>query len=273
MLMPDWTQLEFPVSLRPIDVILEEDSMPIPRTRAVYREDKGLVLDIVSTRYKLVPHGEIFRPLHALVEQLPHPLAQVRTVTGDHGGYALVEWVLDHEVEVVPGDTVALALLARNSVNRSSALKIELTARRLLCSNGMRGPGPEFVRSWKHFTSLVQGEVLEDLKGLLARAPDMMDRWRSWTQRKLYPQRFETWLQQDSQAKQVIGERAREEIVSRLMRSSSGGTPTVSLWDCYNTLTEHATHHLNIQNPQLLPARQDAVHQVALKFARWISRN
>lgn len=281
LMAPRWDLLEFPVSLRPIQIDFEGESREVPNANAIFREDTGETLDIATDRYKLLPHGDIFRPLHDIVQRLPEPyvLEEVETRVGDSGGFAVVEWKFDQQVEVIPGDIVSLSLLARNSLNRSASLRVELAATRLICANGMRGPGPSFRKEKRHQNSLDEKEVLEWLTLLLRRAPKAVEKWNSWAHTNIFPQRLEQFLTRDSLARNLIGKKAREGILESVLvrnrgeRGSGAKGSTITLWEAYNGLTEYATHRVQTRKPDLLPARQEDLHRIALRFVEWAGRN
>jgi len=270
---PQWDLLTFPVSLREVRTEYDGKLHLLPHIRSVYREDTREVLDLVSNRYRLVPHPEIFRPLHdQVLPHLPFPVKSVRTSVGRGGGLAQVEWVFSHEVEVQPGDRVALSLLVRNSLDRSARLRLELAARRLICSNGMRGPGPSFIRAWTHLKgALNPATVLEWAQGLMTRSPEAVNEWQAWTRIRLFPYRLETFLREDSQASQLVGQKAREGVLSRL--KGHAVDYKVTLWDAYNVLTEYATHRVRVRKRDLLLVRQEEIHRLAQRFVNSVTSN
>lgn len=270
MIEPLWEHLEFPVSLQ---MVLTQTpggkTIGIPKVRSVFREDSGEVLDLVSDGYTLIPHGEIFRPLHSLVVggDFPVKVTQVRTSVGMGGGYARLEWLFDETVEVVPGDQVQISLLAHNSLDRSASLRCELSARRLLCSNGMRGPGPEFWRAWLHRGNLSIPEIFGWIKGIFHQVPVMVERWQQWSQRRIFVERVKEFLETDSQTSGIMGKRAREGVILRL--GKAGDRKKVSVWEAYNALTEYASHRVRVRKGDLLPIRQEQLQRIAVHFASW----
>lgn len=269
--VPQWDRIEFPVALRPVLTKTGEGKLKgIPGTQCVYREDTGQVLDIVSSRYRLLPHGDVFRPLDEIVRnQMPYDLEGVRTRVGLDGGYAAVEWEFDHEVQVREDDAVRLCVIATNSMNRSAALRLELSARRLLCSNGLRGPGPDFSTQWKHHVDeLSFGDVERWLEEIPARVAPMFDVWKEWTERRVFVQRLEEFLETDSRASHLIGKSARSRIMGRLPDEG-----TASLWEAYNALTWYASHGVRTRKPANHAIRQEDVQSLALKFADTVEMN
>lgn len=271
---PNWGLLTFPVSLRPMYLLgVHGESRPLDTKRAVLREDTGQALAFVSKGYKLIPHPQIFRALHDMIEErLPYPVANVDTKVGLGGGYASVEWTLDHKVEVAKGDLVALSLLAKNSLDTNMHLSVELSAQRLICSNGLRGPGPRFRQAWKHYAHLDPADALEKIQALLDRGPEMVDRWKEWTKIKVFPTTLEDWLKKDTAAADLIGIKARAAMFERMRIRGELGRK-ITLWEAYNGLTELATHHAKTRKSGLLALRQEQLQQVALRFAESISKN
>lgn len=280
MPQPDWELLEFPVSLRDVETLVPEkggedealSGLRVPNTKAIFREDSRTVLDLVSNKYKLIPHGEIFRPLDQAIRKLPFEVTDVTTRVGQMGGYASIEWKFDRQVEVQPGDKVDLSLIAKNSMNRSAKLQFELAAYRLLCSNGMRGPGPSFRKSWRHRRSLDEDFAIAWVSRLFDRVPDALDEWQRWVGKKIYVHRLQSFLEDDRAATSYIGKKAREAILERATEAR-GRSPHITVWDAYNCLTEYATHHVRTRKPGLLALRIEEIHSLALRFARSASKN
>jgi hypothetical protein len=275
LMEPLWERLEFPVSLQPVKTRTPSgEEVLVPKHWAVFREDAEETLDIVSGRYKLVPHGKVFRPMaQELIPSLPFDVDGVRTDMGLGGGYARVEWIFDHLVEVADGDMVQLSLLVQNSLDRSATLRGELSARRLICTNGLRGPGPSFWCSWKHRGSLDLDEVFNWVRGLLKRAPEMVDKWRIWNNQRMYPTTLRKFLETDSGAQGLIGKKSREGIVERLERVRAFKKPaTVTVWQAYNALTEYATHRAKTRRADLQAPRQEQLHRLALRFASHVAK-
>lgn len=273
---PEWDILEFPVGLKEVSATVGEENdelLQIPNTRAIFREDTRQILDLVSNRYRLIPHGEIFRPLDRIVRKLPFAVTECSTRLGKGGGYASVEWEFDREVEVVPGDIVSLSLFAKNSLDRSAKLQFELAARRLICSNGMRGPGPAFKRSWRHRRSLDEEKALAWVSQLFERVPKALEHWQAWTTKRIYPSRLGEFLEKDPVAISVVGKKARERIIERATQLRIPRTAHVTLWNAYNCLTEHATHHVQTRKKGLHALRVEEVHGIALRFVQSVSKN
>ncbi len=267
---PQYEILDFPVALRPVDVIFNGKPIRQEKVQSVFRGDSKESIDLVSDRYVLIPHGEIFRTLQELVELLPYGCEGVETRLGDRGGYASVEWTFDEKIEVLPGDFVQLTLLGKNSIDRSSALSLELAARRLLCTNGMRGPGPEFKYTWKHREGLIgnNDSLFPGMKDVIERGAQMAKVWREWTEQQINLSEFKLFLEDEGRV--LIGKASREKIIDRISWDREGET---SLWVGYNALTEHASHHVSTRRNDLLPIRQEQIHQLALRFAEQISLN
>ena len=269
---PRFAKLDFPVALKPVQTLHEGRGITTPGVRSVFREDSHKVLDFVSDRYVLVPHGEVFRTLDSIAQDLPGlPIDEVTTTVGAEGGYARVEWLFRKKIQVRKGDIVTLSLIGQNSINRSSAVKVSLAARRLICTNGLRAPGPEFAESWKHVAGLLINEnFAQAIRSLVKRGTPMAELWQEWTRIQIPREDFNKFVYEDSRMTGLLGQKARDQIFGSV-RWREGGS--ASLWQLYNSMTEHASHRIRTNKADLYPIRQDQVHALAVRWAREVSAN
>lgn len=264
----DWDAIGFPVSLGPVRTTFKptgekmRKSVLIPTQKAVVREDTGDILQVVSNRYQLVPHRTVFEPLAQAVDDLGIKVKETTTAVGLNGGYARVEWRLDEQASIRDGDTLDIKLIARNSIDRSSRLAIELGAFRLVCSNGLV-VGHGFRHSWMHFQSLsVEAAVSAFTELLQNGGPQMVQNWKNWAEVPTTLEFLEEWLKESPRRRQLVSQAGRRLVLERFEKAKQ---PTV--WDAYNALTWYATHKLSSRNPQRLEVRRERLGQLAAKFA------
>ncbi len=262
---PRWELLNFPVSLRPVQKIIGEEALSLPNMKSIYREDSRRVLDIVSSGYFLLPHEQIFRDLHEVVGTLGFPITEVITRVGNRGGYASVEWCFNRYNSVTNSDLIQLTLIARNSIDRSAQLQIELAGRVAVSQNQLRGPTPNFKRSWKH-RSVDQAEVLKELASLISREKQMVAHWRPGADILIYVQRFRELLETHT-TRAPLGQKAREKILQTF-----GARTKISVWEAYNALASHASHHTVTRRSDLLPVRQEQFHAFAVRLASHLEK-
>lgn len=269
--MPDWGQLDFPVELRSVAADFTPDGsdkrqrVTVPNHKAVMRVDTGEVLAVVSGRYGLVPHRQVFEPLAQAVERIAIPVLSVDTHVASKGGTARVMWTLDHEFTVRRGDKVQLRLVARNSLDRTSRLGIELGGFRLVCKNGLM-VGKAFQYSRKHTAGLSVDAAVGIFQDMLDKGPALMSQWESWTG---HPTTTE-FLAEAIAPSPYVPKGALDEIVERFEKEKAR-----SVWDAYNAITWYATHRLatSTRISERLPARQERLHRVAIQFAERAMRN
>lgn len=221
-------------------------------------------MDLVSNRYKLVEHKDVFAPMQRAIEALKLPVNRVETHLANGGGFAQVTWTLDLKERVRKGDLVAVRLSAQNSIDRTAPLEGSLAGLRLVCTNGMVAPdGSGFRHRWKHWSGLSLDSVEEDLCQLVDNTPQLLERWREWSDVKTSMEYLEHWLEEASvSTRQVIGQHARD-----LIRDRFEIAPDQSVWDGYNAFTWYGTHHVETRKPDLKILRQNAVLEIANKFA------
>lgn len=142
------TLYDFPVELVSIYTKEEEnatspdDFVQTPNRMAVQRQDNGVVLGVVSDKYKILPHAQVVDGFRAAFggENI------VETIRVTRGGARLqYEAILPSvTVEVRPGDHMQLRIIAVNSYDGTHVLQATFGAFRLICSNGAM-TGKSFV--------------------------------------------------------------------------------------------------------------------------------
>lgn len=273
---PNWKELNFPVSLRNLAAqvpgVDDEDevagsSLLLPDNRVVFREDTRESLAIVSSKYNLVPHSDIFEPLQEAVTQLQLPVQRVQTFTGKSGGYAKVSWILDEQKDVqAVGDLVRIVLTAKNSLDHSSRLGLELGAERLICTNGLTAPaGRAYHKSWQHRGSLSVEKAVKFFHGLLENAPQMVETWEEWAQIEYLPVQLEEHLAERSGG--LYGKKARNEVVDYFEAQAEE-----TLWEAYNALTWYNTHQMRSRLADQVAVRNDYLQDYAVKFATAVAK-
>lgn len=261
--------LSFPVSLHeiPHPVLAEKH---IPGRKAVVRTDTNEVLNIVSARYPLIPHADVFNAMESAIQTLGLPITKRDEKSAYSGGSAKVVWTLDksfvlpdHDVE----DKLDVTITARNSYNYSSVVVLELGTRRLICTNGMT-VGKLFAGTKKrHVPSIQVPELIKQITAVLERVDDVQKRMISWGAVEYPRDRMSAWLESHPIAKP-----ARQEILDYFTaqpdRARAGGHPRYTGWEAVNAVTWFATHRVKTRNANTLMLAEERMLELAQVFTK-----
>lgn len=257
---PDWKRLDFPVELHALHAKVEGASLMVPKRRAIVREDTNEILNIVSDRYKLVKHRQVFEPMHEAVAALGMEMRGVKTNVGLSGGYARVEWIFGEVQEITVGDGVVFSLVGRNSYNYEAPLGMELGAFRLVCSNGLMAPvGGVAKISRRHLTNLKLAWFLDKTRELMNQTPQVAEIWSQWAARDFTAENLETWLEERSN---VFSKKARAAILEKFQMEKQK-----TLWHAYNAITWYATHRTQSREDRAI-LFADALQKEAQQLGR-----
>jgi hypothetical protein len=132
----DWN---FPVSLVPLMKMTDRQRV---KARAVVRGDTGEGIAIVSNKYCLLKHSDIFDPIDELaykISKLTGCKQKCKTVTGKEGAIATrtIEFEGYNKKMAQVGDTVGFRILATNSYTGQGASLLRIGGIILSCTNGM----------------------------------------------------------------------------------------------------------------------------------------
>jgi len=221
--------------------------------RQVFRKDKGIALTNVSDTYGLIPHGESLRPILQVLDGLGWSLKG--NANGkpfmDHDGKRVMLKAVSQQgwnIGKLPNgsdDEVRMTLMLSNAYDRTQALKVNLGAYRLVCSNGMVVEHPAFkginlnlkvVHSAGNVRKQFDlGDIAAKTAKLYAAMEKQAEAWRllksqevkvvalaSFTEKVLTP---------------AVGERNTDKVLE-LARTGQGQDGRLTLWALYNGLTE-----------------------------------
>jgi uncharacterized protein DUF932 len=252
--------LDFPVTLEPIFTTGAdgEATVEIPNRKALIRSDTHQVLNVVSDRYKLIPHATLFSPVADALDALSLSVEREVVETGMDGAYARMMWVFgDLEMEVRKGDPIRLALIARNSYNYEAKFDLSVGAFRLVCENGLMVPvgGAAYGMKRKHVGAFSVEAAIGEVQTYMSQTPDMIAAWKRWVKVDCSSEMLEAVLKNQT----LIGKKASEQVLEYY------GTQKQTVWDAYNALTWYATHNVNEGGRS--PLTQDAIQRFATNFA------
>lgn len=263
-------ELDFPVDLVKVPHPLHEGM--IPKRKAIVRKDTGDVLNIVSDRYQLVRHLEVFEPINEAVTLLGIGVKNVAVRLGDKGASAKVIWTLDQQIKVAgfngSSDLINVTVQARNSYDYSKMLGLQLGAFRLICSNGLTIGHLLHSYNKRHVRSLKVPEALERLTAMLSETNRVQAIWKDWEQIQYHPAQLSGWLELKPD---TVSKRARLEIVDYFTRQPDRTKinlqPRFNGWEAYNAITWYGTHRVQTRSEERVLVAQEIMDQVAEQFA------
>jgi len=142
-------KLDFPVKL--MDIKHEGQDKIIPGRKAVVRTDTMQTLNIVTDKYKLVPHIDVIHePLEILVKQG----FSIENIKMAKNGAFVKAVVKDPTEMTVVGDKFFKTFSVINSYDSTHRLQVLLGVMRLICTNGAAILRKGFRFGAKHYVSM-----------------------------------------------------------------------------------------------------------------------
>jgi hypothetical protein len=222
---------DFPITLKPVYVELEEGFGKVPKRLAVVRVDTGQTLSVVSDRYSLVPHEDLLTAVQSATHGLdvgPVP----RGIYVDRGGArmrALFKFPALQQ-PVSGSDIICPCIKLENTYDGTSRITAHIGAFRFVCTNLALGGGGVFAGGFMstHAGEIPVNEITEQLGKYLGRFDRIIQTYRRWHEEPLDRERF-------GFAMEALPLRARERITARAADAST-------VFAAYNAATFHATH-------------------------------
>ncbi len=153
--------------------------VPIENRRAIVGE-RGQVYAIVSDRYRLVLHEDIYDLVRRVLDNLGIDPIHERVLISKDG--ALMNLVVcTQDVEVTKNDIVALGFTVLNSYDATSALRFNAGGIRYICSNGIVLPIKNLstnIRKLIHVKGVIKpsfDEVKETIETITSVLDDIAD--------------------------------------------------------------------------------------------------
>ena len=183
----------FNVSEAPIYV----NNRPVPNRMALYNEDNGDVLGILSdSKYNMVKNKQVADIFDTAFDKLP-VLKQT-----DHMNIDGSAWkrriVLDKsafDFQIVAGDSMGVMIEVFNSYNGKTSWGYNLVGYRWLCENGMVfGRKNLFSQTFGHMTNAID-RIQSKFTGQLNGIENILDTWRNWTKIDFPLERMELYMQ------------------------------------------------------------------------------
>ncbi len=174
---------DFPVQLMPVYCAAKGDFDLVPNRRAVVRADSGLVLGVVSDRYKLVPHQRILDVIDSSLSRVDAGPAP-RGIYVDRGGArmrALYKFPALAET-VSRGDDICPCLKVVNTYDGTGRIGLHIGAFRFVCTNLAVGGGGVFAGGFVsvHAGDIPLDEVGDRLASYLRNFEAIVRVYRAW---------------------------------------------------------------------------------------------
>lgn len=240
--IPDWQQ---PVLRLPLNQAFPElgGIAEFRNKVCLFNADRTRCFDVVSPRYQIVEHGEaiqrIISTLNTYFGTSNHE-ASVRTFGNGARMSAIIELPVLKPVVVAKGDISKLRLSVRNSYDRSCIFRAELSALRLVCTNGMTMAERYGSIRMKHLAGNQDDEedreeanaaLMADLDAMVTGAPKLQEKWKEWADTKI------TRLQAVDMIEEAFPRMYTDPILDEARWDVER-----TMWQFYNDLTHMSTH-------------------------------
>lgn len=258
--------LHFPVEMMDLPHPARENEK-IEGRKAIVRTDTNQILNIVSSKYKLIRHADVFGAIDEAVARVGIPILGVKSFIGDNGASAMVRWKLDMKIEVGDQDSTHVEIVGRNSYDYSKMLGLQLGAFRLICSNG--ATIGEILAKYvkRHTQGLKIEDALNEIQGYLNQVPKIESAWRQWNSIEYPVNRFQTWLGSRPEVSKKMGHEITEYYQVQPDRIRAGLETRYTGWEAYNALTWFGTHRVQSRKPGRELVSKELVNSLADYFA------
>lgn len=259
-------EIDFPVVKEPLRVQLLDGSVIEDKKRAIIiRADSGRVFGVVSPKYKLLQHKDIWGTFVDTIGSLEREF-DVTSLTcnirvTEHGArmYLIVN-VPMIKVEVEEGDLVECAVIFQNSLDGSSRVGMTLEGKRLVCKNGLKIPEKWMSIRKVHLGKIDQETLLKGALKLIYNFKDLEAIFKLManvrTTKNDVLSAFEVCRKQQMFSKFFV-----ENVMANVKREDP------SIWDVYNGMTSVATHVLGRENYEVFRKVTD---RAAVLARAWI---
>ena len=224
---------DFPVSLVPVDCVLDGARRPIPHRLAVVRDDTGDPLAVVSDRYALVRHQQILDAVDAALEPLDIGPVPCGIYVDRHGARMRAVYKFPTLAQpVTTDDEICPCLQIKNTYDGTTRVTISIGAFRFVCTNLAVGGGGIFAGGFMavHAGEIPIAEATDQLATYLGEFDRIVHFYREWSARPLGPEVLRHLFEEDLDRRPQALWRSWQHV----------STPTV--YAAYNVATSYATH-------------------------------
>ena len=238
------------------------------KRKVVINSDTGEYIGNHSTKYKTIPHIDLYKPYTDKLLDSKLKLGNVEVIdqTWDSGAKARrTIHFLDHKAEVGTGDKVALRTDIFNSLDGAWAFQTFTGAFRSLCLNTLVFGGQKFYHEHrKHTSGLNINSALSKITGTLDMFTNQADEFNKWNTTKITDEEVvkllaNTICYKPSKTVETIKDLDDNQAVSHGVIDSKNVNTRLSdyllyrfdkekqslgntLWSLYNAVTHWSTH-------------------------------
>lgn len=246
----------FPVEVEPV---FTRGNQEVPRARAVVRQDNGVPIANVSTRYKLVKHDEVMGATEKFIKSIGGKPTRDLTISSG-GAQLLAEYTFkDRTLALEKGDVVGFRAYVENSYNTKRAIKIRVGALVLACMNGMIIPKGEFDVSIRHDTrnAIDWDTVFPKPEQLLSTFSNEVSKWNLFAGLSLTENSYTAFAEKA----------LNDGIVTDRALTGVDRDKEYTAWALYNRFTYDITHQESGKASYI-----NKVNRLA-RVARWMDNN
>jgi len=130
---------------------------------ALFNEDNGHQISVVSRDYQLITHAEAVDRMHSIFDSMGETVEDKKIHVMNNGRKLFTELQMkDHEFDVV-GDSYSPTIIMENSLDKTKSFKVRFGLFRFVCSNGAIWAVNEAEKiDMPHFLNNVDFETIGD---------------------------------------------------------------------------------------------------------------
>ena len=221
----------------------------VPKAKAIVRGDNNKVLGVVGERYNIIQNQEAFSFFDKVVES--NKATYQDFVELDGGQKTILTANYGEKQEVAKNDIIRFQIKLINSFNGTSSFKIEHSALRLVCTNGMTRNEKFSTVSVRHSNNkeVRMKEALNLLTDSESYYQDFLLKCQSLTQKALDSKMIDTFLNNlleidpELPSKEISTNKKNSKKEILHLANHGRGNKGESMWDLYNGSTEFVDHH------------------------------
>ena len=208
-------------------------NVPVPRRKAIVREDTNEVLSIVGTNYRIMKHETVIDLFGEKLNKAPDEVKMT-----DDGGVMFAKFTLPSlkSAEVAKGDIIDFSLRVFNSYNMLTSTGFEVVGKRLVCMNGMTVPKSMASFSFKHLNNDGMHRLTDTLLNVGDTIPETVEIWKKWTHTTPSYHRIAGFYDMLD-----INDDIKKELLNKSYPNDKAEKTT---WDHFNVLTRYTTHNM-----------------------------
>lgn len=211
----------------------------------IMNSNTGDVLGVVSPQYKIVTNRDVDNVVSAALGDVP-VLKKV-----DHLNAKTNRWVreiiLDGEefTHVVDGkDVLKTRALIGNGYGSMTAVSVQLSVWRMVCSNGMFGWKNAFSTSYNHMNDSIIDLIRRDFNRHSLSLKGNISLWDAWSKIDYSQDEFNEFIDMVSTTDDaIVSPKQGDAIKAHYEPIMNEYNESETLWGAFNVLTAISTHH------------------------------